>query len=752
MEYSDFLATKRLVVSSSGREIQDGDINQLLFPFQRDLVRWAVRKGRAAIFAGTGLGKTFCQLEYARLIGKRSLILAPLAVARQTIREGLKLGTTVTYARSQEQSAPEGITITNYEMMEHFDPAYFDTVVLDESSILKNLTGKTRNALVATFKNTPNRLCCTATPAPNDILELSNHAAFLGIMTPAQMTSIFFVHEAGVFEGTSSRWRLKRHAVKDFYRWLSSWGIALEHPSDLDYEDDGYQLPELRVDLHTVESNYAPPGMLFLAGGISATEARQIRKGTTNERVQVCADLVNDNDEQWIIWAGLNTEADSLHSAIPDSVNVEGSMSPEAKADALERFVTGETRVLVSKTSIAGFGMNMQQCHNMIFCGIDYSWEAYYQAIRRIYRFGQKSPVKVIIVTTEQERTIFEVIQAKEREAIKMIGELISASKNFAEAELHKVEQKDWTYSTNQTEGKGWKLMLGDSAERMAEIANNSIHLSVYSPPFSDMYIYNATERDLSNSKDLDEFFAHYSFIIKENLRVTMPGRIACVHVQDPKAFFNRDGFRGLRDFPGMVIEAYRKEGWIFRSRITIDKNPQIVATRNKDTDLLFVTGKRDSADLAPMATDYVLVFKKPGDNPIPITPYVNKEMTENDWITWAHAVWYDIRETDVLNVSVAKANDDEKHMCPLQLPLIERCLKLWSNPGETVLSPFGGIGSEGYMAVKLGRKAVLIELKPEYYSVAARNLRNAESQSQALDLFTFAGISLDEDPDHEQS
>lgn len=748
-DYQTFLASKRLIVQSSGHTVKADDVYPLLFPFQRDIVTWALRKGRAAIFADTGLGKTLMQLEWARLTGQRTLILAPLAVARQTIRESAKLDIPLIYARSQEQAAPDGLTITNYEMLEHFDPSQFGAVVLDESSILKNLTGKTRNALVKAFSKTPYRLCCTATPAPNDITELANHAAFLGVMSPQQMTSIFFVHEAGVFEGTkTSRWRLKRHAVEKFYEWLTSWGIAVKKPSDLGYFDDGYLLPPLAIQMHNVHSEYVPEGQLFMAGGISATEARKVRKATLEERVALTAQMVNTSTEQWILWAGLNDEAYALACAIPDAINVEGSMSPERKADLLMEFVSGQRRVLISKTSIAGFGMNMQQCHNMAFVGLDYSWESYYQAIRRIYRFGQANPVNIHVVISDQEMTIWESVQRKEVEAVEMSNSLIKSSRKYAMDELQN-KAADWSYKTGDARGLDWHLMLGDSAERMAEIPDNSIHLSVYSPPFSDMYIYNNSERDLSNSKDLNEFFAHYDFIIRENLRITMPGRICCVHVQDPKTFGNREGYRGLRDFSGATIDAYVKAGWIYRSCITIDKNPQIVATRNKDTDLLFVTGKRDSADLAPMATDYILVFKKPGDNPVPITPYLHKEMSEQDWITWAHAVWYGIRETDVLNVAVARGNDDEKHMCPLQLPVIDRCLKLWSNPGELIFSAFAGIGSEGYQALKTKRRFIGIELKPEYHKVACDNLRNAERLGD--DLFAYAareGIALEDSAD----
>lgn len=516
--------------------------------------------------------------------------------------------------------------------------------------------------------------------------------------------------------------------------------MALRKPSDLGYSDKGYELPTMNTHDLIAPFDYTPDGMLagIGVGAISATELGRIRRASIDRRAEQVISLINNSNEQWIVWCGLNDESDLLAGLLTDSVNVYGAMKPEDKVTHLMEFVEGKRKVLISKTSIAGFGMNLQNCANMVFFGLDYSWESYYQAVGRVYRFGQThQAVNIYRAISEQDAGILETIERKGQEARKMTNELVEASRDYEKAELNSISRQELDYRTDKKSGNGWTMLLGDSVERLKEFDENSVDLAVYSPPFSDMYIYNNTPRDLSNSANMDEFFTHYAYIIREMLRLTKPGRVNCVHVQDVKAFKNRHGFRGAKDFTGEVIEAYSKEGWEFRTRITIDKNPQIVATRNKDTDLLFVTGKRDACSLAPMLTDYVLVFRKPGDNAVPVLPYANGEMSEQDWISWAHAVWYDIRETDVLNVAVARANDDEKHMCPLQLPLIERCLKLWSNRGETVLSPFAGIGSEGVVSVQNGRKFIGIELKPEYYNVAQRNLKNAEVTT--MDLFGWA-------------
>jgi len=375
MNYQEFLATKAIVFKPSGQQVTQSQVHPKLFDFQKDLVAWAARKGRAAIFADTGLGKTFMQLEWARLIGEKTLVIAPLSVARQTVREGQKIDLQVHYTRSGNDTT-EGLNITNYEMIDHFDAADFGAVVLDESSILKSLTGKTRQKLIDQFSQVPYRLCCTATPAPNDIAEIANHAEFLGIMRRVDMLASFFVHD-------DNGWRLKGHAEQPFFRWMASWGMSIRKPSDLGYDDDGFILPALNIMPRFVKTDYAPEGQLFFTGLRGIQNRSEVRKATLDERVTEAARLVNSNDEQWIVWCGLNDEQDSVAALIPDCVSVYGSMSLDAKIEAIEAFQDEQHRVLVTKASIAGFGMNFQHSHNMAFVGLSDSWEAYYQAIRR---------------------------------------------------------------------------------------------------------------------------------------------------------------------------------------------------------------------------------------------------------------------------------------------------------------------------------------------------------------------------------
>ncbi len=421
--YQAFLASKRVVAHPVGIELRGEALHPKLFPFQRAIVQWALRKGRCAIFADCGMGKTLMQLAWANVVHQHSdgnvLILAPLAVASQTIAEGTKLGMVVQMCRSQADVRP-GLNITNYEMLSHFNVAHFVGIVLDESSLLKSYMGKTKRALVDTFRGTPYRLCCTATPAPNDVMEIGNHSEFLGVMPSNEMMMRWFINDTM----QSGHYRLKGHAVKDFWEWVASWAISIRKPSDLGYSDDGFVLPELHIHHRYIETDITvgqEEGQLFRAPKMSATNLHKEMRLTAADRAQAVADLVSTSPgEAWAIWCNTNYEADELVKRLPDAVEVRGSESIAEKERKLTAFTNGEARIIITKPSLAGYGLNWQHCHHTVFVGLSYSFEDFYQAVRRLYRFGQHQPVEATIVAAETEAPLVAALERKIRAHMQM--------------------------------------------------------------------------------------------------------------------------------------------------------------------------------------------------------------------------------------------------------------------------------------------------------------------------------------------
>lgn len=410
MQYLDFLKSKSGDASSDA-SITGVSIDPVLKDFQRDCVEMLLEIGRGALFADTGLGKTVMQLEWARHIPGEVIIAAPLAVASQTVREAEKLlNMEVVYSRDGSVTSP--ITITNYERLHLFDLSRFTGVVLDESSILKGQTSKTRAFLCEAFQRTPYKLPCTATPAPNDYTELGNHAEFLGVMTAQEMLTRWFVHDSA----KTQDWRLKGHAVKSFWEWVSSWAACVSKPSDLGYSDEGYILPPLNIQTHTViaDTNTAfEDGLLFDLPEINATSLHRQKRKTVECRVNLVADMVNSGPDPWIVWCESNQESEMLAKLIPDAVEVKGADSADSKEDKLVAFSEGRARVIVSKPSICGFGLNWQHCNNIAFASISYSYEQFYQAIRRSWRFGQTRQVNVHVVIADAELSVWRAIEKK---------------------------------------------------------------------------------------------------------------------------------------------------------------------------------------------------------------------------------------------------------------------------------------------------------------------------------------------------
>lgn len=435
MNYSAFLASKRRVFMGDG--VDANGLPPALYSWQAAIVRWALKKGRAAIFADCGLGKTFMQVAWAQALGCRVLILAPLCVAEQTVKEAAKLGVLVRYAADRKDADDARLVITNYERLEKFDHSVFGGVVLDESSILKAFDGKTRTKLISTFQHTRYRLCCTATPSPNDLAELGNHAEFLGLMSRAEFLATWFIKvDQGLRTTEHHGWRMKRHAVEPFYRWMASWAVAMRSPADIGADDTGYVLPALRVHDAIVESDLPPDGVLFAEMGVKGIQGRlSARRGSLKPRVVKTARLVSQPG-QWIVWCGLNSESEQVTRLVPGAVEVMGADSHAEKVGAVEGFVRGDIRVLVSKAKILGFGMNFQHCHQTVFLGLSDSYEMYYQCLRRLWRYGQQYPVDAHVVVSDAERFVVENVRAKEARAESLSRNLLRHMAPFEREEL----------------------------------------------------------------------------------------------------------------------------------------------------------------------------------------------------------------------------------------------------------------------------------------------------------------------------
>ena len=442
MDYKSFLEKKTIVSKDTGFTVNRKDLNNNLFEYQKDIVIWALKKGKSAIFADCGLGKSLMQLEWAEKVHEETngsiLILAPLAVTEQTYREGIKFGINSKVVECQEDVI-NGINITNYEKLDKFDTSVFNGIVLDESSILKSFTGKVRNQIIDNFKNTPYKLACTATPAPNDYMELGNHSEFLGVMTRSEMLAMYFVHDGG----NTSKWRLKGHATDVFWQWMSSWAVVITNPRDLDYEVEGYDLPKLNI--HEIIVDGDKP----IVETLTLTQRRQARKESLEERCKAAAELVNNSDENWLVWCNLNDESKLLHELINDSVEVKGSDKAKHKTDSSISFANGDIKCLVSKPLIFGMGLNFQSCHNMIFVGLSDSYEQYYQAVRRCWRFGQEHEVNVYIVISAKEGCVKENIERKQEDANTMQQEMLKHTKEITKENIKATCRISTPYNNN---------------------------------------------------------------------------------------------------------------------------------------------------------------------------------------------------------------------------------------------------------------------------------------------------------------
>jgi DNA modification methylase len=717
MEYESFLQTKQKSHILSGFDVTN--LNDGLFDFQKFIVTRALKAGKYAIFADCGLGKSFMQLEWAYQVAKHTngqvLILAPLAVVGQTEQECIKFGI-----------PNEKITITNYEQIENIDCSIFSGVVIDESSILKSFEGATRNLIIDNFKNTPYKLACTATPSPNDPMELGNHAEFLDVMSRNEMLAMYFVHDGG----ETAKWRIKGHALKSFYQFVGSWSIMLSKPQDIGFNAKGYDLPALNLIEKQIKTPKRDNGELFNDAIISATNFNAELRLTKIERIEEVVSIVNNSSENFIIWIKQNEEGEYLLKLIHDAIEVKGSDSPEYKKEKLLGFAKNEFRVLITKSKIAQFGLNYQNCRNQIFASLDFSFEGLYQSIRRSYRFGQKEEVNIYLITTDTMANVKNSIDTKQKQFEIMQKEMSEA----VNVHLRGETMAQSIFNNEGVSNEWYNVKRGDCVQLIREVPDNSIGLSVFSPPFAELYTYSNHIEDMGNSKDYNQFLKQFSFLIKELHRVIMSGRNVAVHCMDLPIQKGKEGFIGLRDFSGMILKAFEDAGFVYHSRITIWKDPVVEMQRTKALGLLHKQVKKDSTMSRVGIPDYVMVFRKDGDRENPVT---NTGMSVDLWQKIASPVWMDIDYGNTLQgYRNGREENDEKHICPLQLDTIERLILLYSNKGDTVLTPFMGIGSEVFQAVKMNRKGIGFELKESYFDLAKKNIQSAVELKNQVTLF----------------
>jgi DNA modification methylase len=564
-------------------------------------------------------------------------------------------------------------------------------------------------------------------------MELGQHSEFLGGMSYSEMLAMFFVHDGG----ETSKWRLRKHAADAFWKYVSSWSIAIDNPATLGFDSEGYNLPEIEYVEHIIKVENTT-GNLFGDVSVSATDLHQDLNRSFDQRLLKTIDLVESNIDQWIIWGLKNNETDLIAKSLQGSINVQGSNTPEYKAKHLNGFAKNEFNTLVTKTSIASFGMNYQQCNQMVFMAYDFKFEAFYQAVRRCYRFGQQRKVTVHLLVPESQLNVRASILEKEKQHKERIAEMAkySAETNYKKAKS-KVKIMNKEIKTDQ-----YHLMNGDCVTESKKLPDNIADITVFSPPFAELYVYSDKEEDMGNVSDYTQFERHFKFLIPEIKRILKPGRICAIHCMDLPIQKGKEGYIGLRDFSGMLIDWFQEQGFVYHSRVTLWKSPVIEMTRTKALGLLHKTIKKDSVMSRVGIPDYVLFFRNEGDNKTPIT-HQDKDESMPDylpvdlWQKYASPVWMDIDYSRTLQYRSGRDGNDEKHICPLQLDTIERILHLYSNEGETVFSPFGGIGSEGCSAIRMNRKSISIELKESYFKINEQNHKSfVEEKNSVLTLF----------------
>lgn len=759
-----------------------------LMRHQRHCVEFGLQLGRFGLFLDTGMGKTLVEHEYgihaAEASNGRTLILCPLAVAQQQKREAERFGYPARVIRDMDDAGP-GLNICNYERHELLRFEEFGALILDEASILCNFTGATSRALRQKSAGHRWRVGAAAVPAPNDAMELGQHCEFLGVMPSNEMLMRWFTSD----QTQLGKYRLRGWGELPFWDWMASWSRMAGHPRDLGFPVDGFDLPPLRIIRHQVDSAVQPPeGTLFTIAA-SATDIHDIKRQTAAGRADlVCSLLADEPDEPWVIWVDTDYEADAVCAALKRLnrdriIDVRGSMPVSMKEERLERFSTAaEPLWMVSKPSIAGLGLNWQHAARAAFVGRTYSYLQFYQALRRQWRFGQQRPVHAHLAIAEGEEIIGRALDRKAEEHRRMQTQMVAAMGRQREAAArsviipyvpkHEATAPDWLGGVavpclDSKVGRDFALFHGDCVKVLEALPDNSVDIAVYSPPFSGLYIYSDSLADMGNCANDEEFLATYRFLCEELYRVLRPGRLALVHCKHLVYYQNARGSAGVRDFPGELIRVHQSAGFdLHGPPITVWRCPVREMTKTKAHGLLYKQLRADSTFSRQGLPEYILPLRKwPRTDAekalvVPVT-HTKDNFPLDQWQEWASPVWVSegltldcmpvwgcpalggqLRETDVLQAQ--REPQDEKHICPMPLDIIRRCIEMWSNPGEILVSPFGGIGSEPHEALKLGRRAIAVELKGSYFRQSGEYLDGVDRQTTIGDLLASAAPLLE--------
>ena len=828
MTYAQFLARKIDVAPLVGLDVQASQLSPALKYHQRDSVLWALRGGRRALFEAFGLGKTVMQLEWARIVaemtGGQVLIVAPLNVRREFFDDATHIlhQQPPVYVKTQAEAdaikARVSVVITNYERVRDgdIDPRRFAGVTLDEAATLRSFGSKTYQVFLDKFKGVRYKLVNTATPSPNRYKELIHYAGFLEIMDTGQALTRWFKRDST----KANNLTLYPGREREFWIWCASWGLFLQKPSDLGYSDEGYSLPPLEVRYHRLQTDLADAGSepngqmkLMRDAAFGLRDAAREKRESIDARVAEAKRIIADApaDEHFVLWHDLEAERHALTAALPECVDIHGTMDLEERERRVEAFAYGETRLFATKKSLSGSGCNFQRyCHRAIFLGIDYEFNDFIQAIHRIYRFLQKEPVVIDIIYMDSEDEVLRALKQKWQQYNELTETMAGIIREYGLGTAARESLKR-TIGVERVEvtGEHYRAINNDCVEELKTWPDNSVDMILTSIPFGNHYEYSPSYNDFGHNPDDDAYFQQMEYLTPNLLRVLRPGRVAAIHVKDRILFGNATGLGmpSVEPFHADTIAHFRKHGFVFFGMVTIVTD--VVRENNQTYRLGWTEQCKDGSKMGVGCEEYLLLFRKlPTDTSkayadVPVkkskdaytraqwqidahgfwrssgdrlvtkaelqaapvsklqdlyrrysrqTVYsyaehvaLAKQLDADGRLpatfmvcapgSWTDSVWDDINRMRTLNTS-QRLKKRELHICPLQLDVVERAIERWSNPGDLIMDPFGGLMTVPYMAVKMDRRGVGIELNSDYFRDGLGYLQEAEDARDVPTLF----------------